>query len=83
MGYLQTGDGGGFSVSATNGLLLYAILALPLVLFIFVVYALLEVYNRRVAARERGFGAGTDDEEAGRGPSRRGTMEKGGGIATK
>jgi uncharacterized membrane protein len=74
MGYLQTGDGGGFSISATNGLLLYAILALPLVLFIFVVYALLEVYNRRVAARERGFSGGVGDEEVGRGTSRRGTM---------
>jgi hypothetical protein len=54
MGYLQTGDGGGFSVSATNGLLLYANLVLPLVLFIFVVYALLELYNKRSASRERG-----------------------------
>ena len=72
MGYLQTGDGGGFSVSATNGLLLYAILALPLVLFIFVVYALLELYNRRAAARERGWSPGTGDEDAGRGTSKGG-----------
>ena len=76
MGYLQTSMGGPFSVSATNGLVLYVILALPLVLFIFVVYALLEVRNRRIAARERAWGAGTSDEEAGGGPSRSTTWEK-------
>jgi hypothetical protein len=76
MGYLKTVEGGGFSVTATNGLWLYAILALPLVVLTFVVYALSEMYNRRAAARERGWSGGASDEEAARGLSRRGAAEK-------
>jgi uncharacterized membrane protein len=79
MGYLQTGTGGGFSVTGTDGLILYAILALPLVIFVFVVYGLLELHNRRAAAREKAWSPATDDEEAGGELSRRGTMEKGAG----
>lgn len=67
MGYLKTVEGGGFSVTATNGLLLFAVLALPLVLLTFVVYGVSELYNRREAAKEKGWSAGVGgDEEAAR-----------------
>jgi hypothetical protein len=51
------------------------------VLFVFILYALLELHNRRLAARERGWSPGTDDEEAGKGPS--GLSKVGTGTITR
>ena len=52
MGYIHVSDSG-FSVSATKGLIFYAILAIPLIFLTLAVYFLSELFNRRAARRQR------------------------------
>jgi hypothetical protein len=52
MGYIHVSESG-FSVSATNGLIFYAVLAVPLIFLTLAVYFLSELFNRRAARRQR------------------------------
>ena len=53
MGYISVADTGGFNVSATKGLVFYAILAIPLVSLTVAIYFLSELVNRRAASRDQ------------------------------
>jgi len=52
MGYISVADTGGFNVSATKGLLFYAILAIPLVSLTVAIYFLSELVNKRASRRD-------------------------------
>ena len=61
MGYVSVAEGPGFVVSASNGLLFYAVLAVPLSFLTLAVYFLSEFVNRRAARRQKDWLA--EDEE--------------------
>jgi len=53
MGYITVADTGGLNITATKGLVFYAILAIPLVSLTIAIYFLSEVINRRAADRHQ------------------------------
>jgi len=53
MGYITVADTGGLNITATKGLVFYAILAIPLVSLTIAIYFLSEVINRRAADRDQ------------------------------
>lgn len=52
MGYISVVQADGFTVVATKNLLLYAILAIPLVIVTMAIYFAFELLNRKAARKE-------------------------------